>query len=194
VGAGIGAAAGLLAGTIGDLTVAGVDADYVDNGSAALTPGKCAVVADISEDWITPVDDRMEALGGVVYRTSRKIVAHDQWDQDVASLRAEIDQLKIEHSQARAERKAKIKAKIAQLSAKLQAKRDHAKQRSEQIKNETEAKVHSLEKKAAKAQGEVKASLDARRNRIRADYQQSQAKMKHALAGELTAAAAKLEK
>ena len=193
VGAGIGAAAGLLAGTMGDLTVAGVDADYLDEVSAALTPGKCAVVADISEEWITPVDTRMEALGGVVYRTTRKIVAHDQWERDVASLHKEIDQLKTEHAQVRADRKAKIKAKIDQLNAKLQAKLDDAKQRSEQIKNETEAKVHSLEKKAEKAQGQVKASLEARGHQIRADYQQSQAKMKHALAGQLTAAAAKLE-
>ncbi len=194
VGAGIGAAAGLLAGTVGDLTVAGVDADYLDDISAALTPGKSALVADISEEWITPVDDRMEALGGVVYRTTRKIVEHDQWDRDVAELRAEIDQLKTEHAQARADRKAKLKAKIDELNGKLRAKLDHAKQRSEQIKSETEAKVHALEKKAEKAQGEVKASLDARGKQIRADYQQSQAKMKHALAGQLTAAAAKLEK
>src|SRR5271157_3831608 len=46
VGLGIGAAVGALAGAIGDLHIAGVDAEYLDEVSAALTPGKCAVVAD----------------------------------------------------------------------------------------------------------------------------------------------------
>jgi hypothetical protein len=38
--------------------------------ATALTPGKYAVVADVDEDWVTPVDTRMEAVGGVVFRRS----------------------------------------------------------------------------------------------------------------------------
>jgi hypothetical protein len=41
-------------------------------------PGKCPVVADVSEEWVTPVDTRMEALGGVVFRTARQNVQDDQ--------------------------------------------------------------------------------------------------------------------
>ena len=162
VGLGVGAAAGAMAGSIGDLNVAGVDAEFLDDIAAALTPGKCAVIADVSEEWVTPVDTRMEALGGAVVRTARKSVEDEQRARDVAALRAEIDQLKAEHARARADRKAKLQAKIDQLNAKLQAKLDQAKQRSEQIKSETEAKVKALQKKAEKAQGDIKATLDAR--------------------------------
>ncbi len=194
VGLGVGAVAGLLAGSIGDLHVAGVDAEFVDDVSATLTPGKCAVIAEVSEEWVTPVDTRIQALGGTVFRTAKKSVEDDQRARDVARLRAEIDQLRAEHARARADRKAKLQAEIDNLNGKLQAKLDQAKQRSEQIKSETEAKVQALQKKAEKAQGDIKATLDARVKRIREDYEQSEAKMKHLLAGQLKQAAARLER
>lgn len=194
VGLGIGMAAGMLAGSIGDLNVAGVDAEYVDDVAAALMPGKCAVVADISEEWVTPVDTRMEALGGAVIRAARKSVEDDQRAREVAEIRADIDRLKTEHTQARAERKAKIQERIDKLEAKLQARLDAAKKRSAQIKSDADAKVQALHRKAEKAQGEVKATLDARAKRIREAHEQSEAKLKHALAGHLSAAAASLEK
>ena len=194
VGLAVGATAGFLAGSIGDLAVAGVDADFLDEVAATLTPGKCALIADVSEEWITPVDTRMEALGGTVFRKAKKSFVDEQWAADVAAMRTEIDQLKAEHARARGERKAKLQAKIDKLNAKLEAKLDRAKQRSEQIKSETDAKVKALQKKAEKTQGEVKATFDARVKRIRDDYEQSQKKLKHLLAGHLKDAAARLEK
>jgi len=47
-----------------------------------------------------------------------------------------------------------------------------ARQRSEQIKNETEAKVQALQKKAAKAQGDAKAAIDARVTEMKKQYEQ----------------------
>ena len=55
--------------------------------------------------------------------------------------------MKAEHAQAQAERKAKLQARIDALNAKIQEKLDQAKQRSEQIKGETEAKVQALQKR-----------------------------------------------
>jgi uncharacterized membrane protein len=194
VGLGVGAVAGALAGSIGDLTVSGVNAEFLDEAAAALTRGKCAVVADVSEEWVTPVDTRMELLGGTVLRTPRRSVEEEQRAKDVAALRAEIAQLKTEQAQARANRKAKLQARIDTLNAKLDAKLEQAKQRSEQIKAETDAKVNALEKKAAKAQGAIKSTFDARVKQIQEDHEQSVAKTKHLLAGHLRAAAANLEK
>ena len=179
VGFSLGTAAGAMAGSIGDLYAAGVDADFLDDVSAALGPGKCAVVAEISEEWVTPVDSRMEALSGVVFRTAKQNVEDDQRTRDVAALREQIEQLKTEHDRARADQKAKLQAKIDNLNAKLQHKLDQAKQRSEQIKSETEAKVQALQKKAAKAQGDVKAAIDAHVARIREEYEQAASKLKN---------------
>ena len=182
VGLGIGALAGTMVGSFSDLFVAGVDSDFLSEVSGTLTPGKHAVVADISEEWVTPVDTRMEALDGFVFRTTRKNFEDDQRARDVAELKAEMEQLKAEHARAKAERKAKLQAKIDQLNTRLQKKLEQAKQRSEQIKNETEAKVQALQKKAVKAQGDAKAAIDARVNQIKKQYEQSAAHLKSMVA------------
>jgi uncharacterized membrane protein len=171
VGVALGAAAGVTAGSMGDLYAAGVDGDFLDDVCTKLVPGKSAVVADVSEEWVTPVDTRMETLGGVVFRTSRRNVEDDQIARDQAALREEIDQLKTEHARARADQKARLQAKIDILSTKLENKLNRARQRSEQIKSETEAKLQALRKKAASATGESKTTIDARAGRIQEQYE-----------------------
>jgi len=190
----VGATTGLFAGMVRDLFAAGVDAEFVDDAAAMLTPGKCAVVADISEEWETPVDTKMEALNATVIRTPKRVVEQDQRAREAASLREEIDQLKAEHAKARADRKAKLKARIDKLEVDLQRKLDEAKQRSAQMKLETDAKVQALKEKAEKTQGEIKTTLDARVTRIQKDFEASQAKVKHLLAEHLKATAARLER
>lgn len=194
VGLGIGAITGALAGSIGDFYAAGVNTDFLYDVSAALIPGKCAVVADVNEEWVTPVDSKMEALGGVVFRSLRTTVEDDQRARDVAELKGEIAQLKVEHAQAQADRKAKLQARIDGLSAKLQARLDQAKRRSEQIKAETDAKVQALQNRAARAQGDAKAGFNARIAQIRADYDERSRRLKGLAAEQLRKAAAQLEK
>ena len=194
VGFGIGAVAGALAGSIGDLYVAGVNADFLDDVSATLTPGKCAVVADVSEEWVTPVDSRMEAVGGVVFRSLKTTVEDDQRARDVAEFKDEIAQLKAEHTKAQADRKAKLQARIDSVNAKIQEKLDQAKQRSEQIRVETDAKVQALQQKAAKAQGDAKKAIDARIAQLRGEYEERSRRLKGLAAEQLRKAAAQLEK
>ena len=171
-GLALGALTGTMAGSLADLFAAGVDSDFLAEVSSALTAGKYAIVADISEEWVTPADTRMEALNGVVFRTARKSFEEAQRAREVAELRAEIDQLKAEHARVRTEHKARLQAKIDRLNTRFQAKLQQARQRSEQIKDETEAKVQALHKKAAKAQGDAKAAIDARVAEVKKQYEQ----------------------
>jgi uncharacterized membrane protein len=193
VGLGIGALAGAFAGMMGDLYAAGVNTDFLSDVSAALTPGKCAVVADVSEEWVTPVDTRREAVGGVVFRSLKSAIEDDLRARDVAELKQEIAQLKAEHAQAQAERKAKIQARIDSLNAKLQTKLEQAKQRSEQIKAETEAKVQALQNRAAKAQGDAKKAFNDRVAQIRGEYEERSKKLRNLAAEQLRKAAAHIE-
>jgi len=171
IGFGIGALAGSFAGMLGDIYAAGVNTDFGADVAGALTPSKCAVVADVSEEWVTPIDSAMEAAGGVVFRSARSAVEDDLRARDVAELRQEIEQMKAEHARAQADRKAKLQAKIDSLNTKLQTKLEQARQRSEQIKSETEAKVQGLQQRAAKAQGDAKKALDDRAAQIRGEYE-----------------------
>ncbi len=67
-GVAVGAYIGGFGGLMYDLFQAGVSIDFVDEVSASLTPGKAAVIADIDETWVTPVDIRLGALGGTTFR------------------------------------------------------------------------------------------------------------------------------
>ena len=120
IGLALGAVVGTAAGSIVDMNRSGVNAEFLDDVSAKLTPGKWAIVSDVSEDWITaPVDTQMEALGGIVFRAARENVEHEQFEKDVAAFKADIAQLKAEQAKSRAEQKAKLQTKIDSLNKKL---------------------------------------------------------------------------
>ena len=58
-------------GSWGDLVDFGVTPNFIQTVANALLPGKAAVIAEIEEDWITPLDKRMEEIGGLIMRTWR---------------------------------------------------------------------------------------------------------------------------
>jgi len=178
VGMGIGAAVGSSAGVLGDLNIAGLDADFVNEVSVALTPGKVALIADVNEDWVTPVDSQMEPLGGIVFRTARRQFEADQRSRDIEELKGEIADLKAEQAQARADAKAKLQAKVDKVNTRLQKKLEEARQRSDQMRVEGEARAQALQKKAAATHGERKAALEARIAKIREGFDNSRAKLK----------------
>jgi uncharacterized membrane protein len=156
VGLAVGATAGLTGGASFDLLHAGVGDDFIDDVSKALTPGKVAVVAEIEEDWTTPVDTRMEAIGGTVYRRAHSDVAHQVNQENVAAMKADMATLKAEHAQARADRKTKLETKINQLDSKIQDQLEKAKENRQSAERKGQAKVEVLKAKAERA--EAKAS------------------------------------
>jgi len=162
IGVVVGTGTGALAGYFADLARSGVNADYLDDVSAKLTPGKWAVVSDISEEWETPVDTKMQELGGTVLRQTRWSVVEEQDARDEAEFNAEIASLKEEQAKANQENRAKIQKKIDALNSKRDAKKRKAMERSEHEKLELQAKVHALEEKAKKSRSEIKAKIDAR--------------------------------
>src|SRR5271157_2453260 len=83
IGPGIGALAGAVTGGIMDFHRSGVNVDFRKEASDKLTPGKWAVVADISDEWLTPVDTTMEKLGGTVFRSSRENEENEQHVREV---------------------------------------------------------------------------------------------------------------
>jgi len=179
VGVAVGAGSGALLGAIDDLYLSGVNADFVAEVSTKLLPGEYAVVADISEEWVTPLDVKMEKLDGLVFRISKLYVEEKQMEEDEAELDREIEQLEKEMKGARDDRKTKLQAKIAKLKEKRRKKIEHAKQRLEQIKKEHDAKVRALKEKAANSRGETKAAIEARIARIKKNHEERVTKWKN---------------
>jgi len=150
-GVAIGATVGLGVGGAADVYNAGVGEDYFYDVEKALTPGKVAVVAEIEEDWTTPVDNRMEAIGGTVFRRSISEVRDRLHQEDVAALKADIAQMKAEHAMSQAQRKAKLSEKIRLLDTKLQTKLEKQKERRDALDREAKAKADYMKGRAAAA-------------------------------------------
>lgn len=174
IGLAVGAGTGALIGIMRDVYTAQVDTDFVSDVSTALTAGKYAVIADVDEEWVTPVDTRMEAIGGVVFRTFKSEAEAARRTREAAARRAELDQLRAEHAKARGDRKAKLQEKIDQLRTRLAQQLEQDEQRSKQKIAEMQAKVQALQTKAEKEQGDAKAAIEAQIARVRADYQRQQ--------------------
>ncbi len=151
VGLAIGATAGFTGGATADLYNSGVGDDFVDDVSKFLLPSKVALVAEIEEGWTTPVDTRMEAIGGLVFRRALSEVKHQVHEENVNSMKADMAQFKAEQAQAHADRKGKLQEKINQLDSKIQAQLQKAKDRRAAKELEAKAKAKVLEAKAAVA-------------------------------------------
>jgi uncharacterized membrane protein len=159
VGLAVGAATGVLAGSIADLDNARIDSHFVDDVAQQLLPGRFAVLAEVQEEWTSPVDIRMEAAGGTVYRRALSEVADNADREEVAAMKADLAQFKAELANAHAERKAKLNEKITQLEASIQRRLEQAKQRRQAAELQAKAKVDALKAKAAALKAKALAAV-----------------------------------
>jgi len=118
-GVGIGPTVGGLTGLNRDLHPSGVNSHFVNDVAAVLKPGKFAMVADVNEEHVTPIDSRMEAMGGAVFRTEKKAFEDEVRTLEVAQGRAQIDQLKRDELTGTENGRAIIHAQITSLDQKL---------------------------------------------------------------------------
>jgi uncharacterized membrane protein len=180
VGLAIGASAGLFGGLVYDLAEIGISEDFLYEVEQSLQPGKAAVVAEVWEEWTLPVDTRMEALGGVVFRRSRREVLDAQIEREVVALKADLAELEAEYHQATGEARAKLQRKVDAARGRLQAAQDDLQARIEASQKETDAKIKSLQEQAARESGERKAKREARIVELKADQRRRSDLLKQA--------------
>ena len=166
-----GAAAGALIGFIINLERAGVTDDFVNDVSTAMAPGKFAVVADVVEDSTAPLDERMEPLGGVVFRRTRSEAKSIHHDRDVAAHRAEMERLKAERAQANGERLGKIDAALDRLGKKLEGALLRERSNILRREEERDARIRTLRAKAEQSQEETRQRLEARIAQLEREYE-----------------------
>jgi uncharacterized membrane protein len=157
VGVVVGATAGLAVGAIADIVYYSdgrVGEDFVADILASFTANKVAVVAEVDEEWTTPVDTRMEAIGGTVYRRAMWEVRESVDQKELAAIKADLTQLKAEQAKVSSERKAKLQKKIDQLQARIDALQNKAQERKEAFDARQRSKRDVL-KQNAKAAGQA---------------------------------------
>ena len=79
---GVGAAAGGAAGLTADAVKSDEHTQAATETGFVLPRGKSAVVAEVSEDWTTPIDTLAQRYGGTVYRRAKGDIRKDAWDWD----------------------------------------------------------------------------------------------------------------
>lgn len=151
VGVAVGATAGLAVGGVADLDNARIGDDFIEDVTKVLSPNTVAVVAEIEEDWTTPVDARMEAIGGSVFRRALSEVRETVDREEIAAMKADLAQMKAEHAQARADRQGKLREKINRLDSKIQARLQKAKDRRQTAERQAQAKAQILKSKVEAA-------------------------------------------
>jgi uncharacterized membrane protein len=180
VGVAVGAVAGTLAGALRDFWAAGVGIDFIEEAENFLRPGKIALIAEIEEEWIVPVDSRMEAIGGVVFRRARADIEQAQFDHDVAVVKAEIVELETEYKRASGDAKTKLQAKIVAAKSNLDQTLQRAKLRVSELEAASSAKIKLVETQISVATGEMKANLESRLNKVRSASHERSSKLKQA--------------
>jgi len=155
LGFAIGLGTGAIAGSAVDLNEARIGGDFVDDINKTLTPNKFALVAEIEENWTTPVDTRMEAIGGTVFRRALSDVKQTIHQENVDAMKADLAEMKAEQAKSQADRKSKLDAKINKLEAKIQEQLQKAKEKRIAAERETKAKVQVLKDKAAAAKAKA---------------------------------------
>jgi uncharacterized membrane protein len=184
LGGPIGAAVGAYVGTVGglayDVASVGLSDEFIADVGKHLQPGKTALIAEVEEEWVLPLDTAMEHAGGVVFRQGIAEFRSSLIDRDIAGLKSEIAELRAEQEKAVGDAKIKLQAKIDAAKAKLQATQERAKADIEATNKRREAKLQSLRESAAKAKGDAKAKIDARIAAVQVDYKHRSEKLKQA--------------
>lgn len=181
VGLAVGLVAGGVVGSARDLFELGVSNEFLESISRALTPGKAAVVAEISEEWVTPLDTRMAAVEGNVLRETRDDFIEDEIHRRLASYKADLAQRRKERAAIKAEKAAsKLQHHIEGAEEKLRRVRDDARMRVDEYKREFDAKIGTLREQARHATPEARSRIEERIAEMRADEQKRVRKLDQA--------------
>lgn len=180
VGVAVGAVTGTVAGAVRDFWAAGVGLDFIESAALHLLPGKVALVAEVEEEWVIPVDAALQAVGGHVFRRTRTEVAEAQYDHDIAAFKSEIKELQSEASHANGLAKTQLQSKLGTAKASLDGAVQRAKLRVEALKHEAGTKAESLKLQMGQTEGAVKTRIEDRMKRVRSAYHARGAKLSHA--------------
>ena len=181
-GVAVGAYVGGFGGLMYDLINSGMSGDFIDEVSAALIPGTVAVVADIDENWLTPVDTRLGALGGTTFRRYPADIEDEQLARDTAAASKELDELKTELRETTGEAKANVEAAIARQRTKLEALVARVDKALADRKSEFEARLSTLRAQHDHARTEQRERIQTRMNELKSSYEVRKEKLEEARA------------
>ena len=179
-GAAMGASLGSLGWFTYDLSKAGVGVDFIEEIGALLTPGRAAVIADVDETWVTPVNSRLRPLGAVTFRRLPGEVVDDQLTRESIAGEQELRELQAELRESSSEAKGQLRKSIEVQQHKLEATADRIQKAIGEADAEFEARLATLRKQQAKAHARQQARIAARIDEPKASHEVRKAKLEDA--------------
>jgi uncharacterized membrane protein len=149
----------------------GVSDDFVDEVARYLRPGKSAVIAEIEEDWVTPVDTIMTLLDGIVLRCARAEFTDTQLEREASIMRTEAELLRHELGRVEGTARLRLQVKADAAVSKLEAARAIAKERIRAMALEAEAKIGRMQAQVASLSNDERSNIERRIFEVQAEYQ-----------------------
>ncbi len=163
------------------LARAGIDADFVEEVTETLTPGKVAVLAEVQETWVTPVNLRLGNLGALLFRRRRAEVAEDCLARESALLVAELASLEEELRHASAVNRAMVQNEIEDIRQRLEYVQVMAEARALQARSEMAGKIETLHEQSQQAANRQAVRTEEHIAEVKADYASRGARLEQAL-------------
>ena len=180
---------GALLGAAIDAVKAGITTEFLKTIQQELTSGKTGIIAEIDETWESPIDIRMEPLGGTVFRQTRTQVEDAFFEKEIEAQETELASLErekeananAEEKQGSALRNAALQAKIEATKRQIQEKQNELINRIKAVSAEGRERIAFLQEDMADADEEAKIQLNNRLEDIRTEYELRANKLDQAL-------------
>ncbi|MFO7285689.1 MAG: DUF1269 domain-containing protein [Gammaproteobacteria bacterium] len=169
LGAVAGLAGGAWIGTWRDITQLGIGSDFLEEVSRELAPGTTAIIADITEDRVAPLDERMAALHGVVLREWQTEYGEMRLLTEAAARKTEIEHLDAERRSATDAQRALLDIRLDRAARRLDDVAQRARSALDSLVRRSDSKLRTLEQQAATARGQARRSIERRAAEIRED-------------------------
>lgn len=191
-GVALGAYAGGMGGLLIDMFNEGVSLNFIDEVGTALKPGKFAVVTDMDEMWVVPVETELGKLGATTFRHYAGDIVDEQLTREAEETKADVTQLRKELNEAAGNAKAAVRARIEADERKLQALGARLDAESQKQTAQFEQRMAKLQEQNKSANERRKAEIEARMAELKASDEKRRAKLEKART--LTREAAQLTK
>lgn len=170
---------GALLGAAIDAAKAGITPEFLQTIQKELAAGKTGILAEIDEEWESPIDIRVDPLGGTVFRQPLAQLEDAFFNKEIEAQEAELVRLEEEkeaeatkdEKQASTERNVRLQEKIDAKKQQILQKQNELVERIRTIGREGEKKIALLRDQMADADEDAQIQLGDRLKDIRTEYQ-----------------------
>lgn len=179
-GVAVGASIGGMTGMLFDLGRAGVSIDFIDEVSEVLIPTKSAVLAEVDEEWVTPLNSALNQFGALIIRRSQSKVIEDQLDREAEEFSRELKALQEELKKSDDKTKASMQKTTKTIQEKLKSISHKAQEELDRVNLNAKEKINALSVQMKNAGVSRKAQIETRIEHIKEDQKERSEKLQKA--------------